>query len=417
MENNNSQSPWQNNNGDGGAPQNPVSENQTVYYNPDSGSYNNPNQGIYGPYRENGIPNGYGQNQNGCNGGLNQNQAAYPVYAGTVNYEERERSFKTALLKLAVFALIVVLNSNFLYFVFYVPAALIVQALGADSSIEARYLVSWLANDLCAYLIPAIAAFLLFRRELREKIPYPRRTNVSPVMNCGLTFFAACFLGSLAGFLANAAAAFLDSLFETGEIPDAMEGTVPPQGEMGSFWIMFFFVAVTAPVFEELIFRRLLLYPLRKHGDWFAIIITALLFGFYHGNFDQMPYAFVVGMLFALLAVNTNSVIPSMVLHVLNNTLVTLSQYLTEVTGETEPALSIANYTSETLALSFWIGIPAVAIMIAGKLFKTANRSVFMPKYQAKLTFTSPAFYLFLVFLALMMIPIGSLLWSLSVPA
>lgn len=417
MENNNSQSPWQNNNGDGGAPQNPVSENQTVYYNPDSGSYNNPNQGIYGPYRENGIPNGYGQNQNGCNGGLNQNQSAYPVYAGMVNYEERERSFKTALLKLAVFALIVVLNSNFLYFVFYVPAALIVQALGADSSFEARYLVSWLANDLCAYLIPAIAAFLLFRRELREKIPYPRRTNVSPVMNCGLTFFAACFLGSLAGFLANAAAAFLDSLFETGEIPDAMEGTVPPQGEMGSFWIMFFFVAVTAPVFEELIFRRLLLYPLRKHGDWFAIIITALLFGFYHGNFDQMPYAFVVGMLFALLAVNTNSVIPSMALHVLNNTLVTLSQYLTEVTGETEPALSIANYTSETLALSFWIGIPAVAIMIAGKLFKTANRSVFMPKYQAKLTFTSPAFYLFLVFLALMMIPIGSLLWSLSVPA
>lgn len=382
MENNNNQGlPPNNNDNYGGVPQNPNSYNQ---------------------YQNN-------QNQNACyNSGQGGNQAPYPAYASAapfaVNYAEKEKSFKTTILKLAIFALIVVLNTNFLYYIFYFPAVLIVQALGTNSNFEIRYFISWLVNDLASYLIPAVAAYLLFRKEIGEKIPYPRHPNVSPVLNSGLTFFAACFLGSLAGFFANAVAAVLDSIFGTGEIPDAMEGSVPPQGEMGSFWILFLFVAVAAPIFEELIFRKLLLYPLRRHGDWFAIIITALLFGFYHGNFDQMPYAFVVGMLFALLAVNTNSVIPSMVLHVLNNTLVTLSQYLIKVTGNTEPALSVANYTSIALALSFWIGIPAVALMIAGKLFKTVNKSVFIPKYQAKLIFTTPAFYVFVVFMALMMV-------------
>lgn len=415
MENNNNQSlPPNNNSSRSGAPQNyggfQNNEGQADYCNFNQGDYNNPyqsnpNQNGCNSYQSSPNQNGCNpyQNQNGCyNNGRYRYQA--PYFGDTSAIIDTEKSFKATIFKLAVFALTVVLNTNFLYYIFYFPAVAAVQALGTDSSLEIRYFISWLANDLCAYLIPAAAAFLLFRKEIGEKIPYPRHPVVSPVPNSVLTFFAACFLGSLAGFLAKAVASVLDSLFGTGEIPDAMEGTVPPRGEMGSFWILFFFVAVAAPIFEELIFRKLLLYPLRKHGDWFAIIVTALLFGFYHGNFDQMPYAFVVGMLFALLAVNTNSVIPPMILHVLNNALVTLSQYLTAVTGEAEPALSVSNLTGEALTFSFWIGIPAVGVMIAGMLFKTVNKSVLAPKYQAKLIFTNPAFYAFLVLLALMMV-------------
>lgn len=360
-------------------------------------------------FQNNEIQNGYFTQgnygnlyQNGYNGGYNPQVIEE-------NIKAEHKSLLTTMIKLAAFALIVVLNTNLLFYVFYYPAAVIVQALGENAGLELLYFISWLTNDLCVYLIPSLAAFLLFRKELGEKISYPPHPNCSPVFNGALTFFASCFLGSLTSFLANAVAAALDALFGTGEIPDAMEGSVPPQGEMPSFWVMFFFVAVIAPIFEELIFRKLLLYPLRRHGDWFAIIMTALMFGFYHGNFDQMPYAFVVGMLFALLAVNTNSVIPSMILHVLNNTLVTLSQYLVKVTGETEAAISFSNLVSEGLGFSFWLGIPAIAIMIAGKLFKTTNKSVLPAKNQAAAIFTNPAFYAFLVFLGLMMVDFSSL--------
>ena len=376
--------------------------------NPDMGYQN------YQNYQNNQSYQGYQDSQNyqsypAYQGNQYDPQIVYPTANGmvTADMSAEKRAFNLTLIKLAVFAMIVVLNSNFLYYIFSIPAIMILQAMGERASLEAVYFTSWFVNDLSAYLIPGFAAFLLFRKEIKEKISYPPHPNASPVLNSGLTFFAACFLGSLAGLLANTVAAILDSIFGTGEIPDAIGGTVPPQGEMGSFGIMFFFVAVTAPIFEELIFRKLLLLPLRRHGDWFAIIVTALIFGFYHGNFDQMPYAFVVGMFFALLAVNTNSVIPSMILHVVNNTLVTLSQYLTQVTGEVEPAISISNLVSEGLSLSFWIGIPALALMIAGKLFKTTHKSVLTPKYKAGLIFRNPAFYVFAVFMALMMVPLG----------
>lgn len=380
METNNTQS---NNDSDNINKYNPYQQNQNGYYDPNqNGYYSDPYQNQpFSPYNDSNIPP-YAEK-------LMQNEAKF---------------FKTTVIKLAIFTAIAVLNTHYLYYIFYYPAAAIVQALGENASSELIYFISWLTNDLCSYLIPALAAFLLFKNELKVKMPYPPHPNCPPVLNGALTFFAACFLGSLAGLFANAVAGVLDSLFGTGEITDAMEDIVPPQGEMPGFWIMFFFVAVVAPVFEELIFRKLLLYPLRRHGNWFAIIMTALLFGFYHGNFDQMPYAFVVGMLFALLAVNTNSVIPSMILHVVNNTLVTLSQYLVKVTGEVEPFLSISNLVSEGLGFSFWLGIPAVAIMIAYKLFKTTHKSPLPPKYQAKVMFTNPAFYVFLVLLALMMV-------------
>ena len=330
--------------------------------------------------------------------------------APPANIPAEKRAFNLIVIKLAIFAMIMVLNTNFLYYIFSVPAVAILQAMGEGATTEVIYFTSRFVNALSAYLIPGLSAFLLFRKELSEKIAYIPHPGVTPAMNGGLTFFAACFAGSLASFFTNAVAALMDSIFGTGEIPDVIGSTVPPEGELGSFGIMFFFVAVTAPVFEELIFRKLLLVPLRRHGDWFAIIVTALIFGFYHGNFDQMPYAFVAGMFFALLAVNTNSVIPSMILHVLNNTLVTLSQYLILVTGETEPAISVSNLISEGLSLSFWIGIPTLAIMIAGKLFKTTHRAALTPKYKAGLIFKNPAFYVFVIFVVMMMVDIGDII-------
>lgn len=309
------------------------------------------------------------------------------------------------MVKLAGFAAIVVANNNLLYYVFYYPAIALMGALSeAGADLAVLYFVSWLTNDLIAYLIPGLAAFLLFRRDFAEKRKYFPHEKSSPLLDGILTFFSACFLGSLAGIISNAIAKMLDSLFGTGEIPDAMEGTVPPQGEVSSYWVMFIFVCAIAPVVEELIFRKLLLTPLRKHGDRFAVIMTALLFGFYHGNFDQMPYAFVVGMLFGLLAVNTNSVIPSIIVHAVNNTAVTISQYLTKVTGEVEPAVTISSLVLEGMARAFWIGIAATALLISRKMFTPPNKSVLPKKEAAVQLFTNPAFYAFIVMMALMMV-------------
>lgn len=357
--------------------------------------------------------NGGNYNQYGVNDGETGEVYVEPVYP---NFnpspapdprlvEEEKSTFKRTVIKLAAFAAIIVLNNNFLFYIFYYPAIALMSVLSkAEAPLAVQYFISWLTNDMIAYLIPGLAAFLLFRKELAEKVRYSPHEKSSPFLDGILTFLSACFLGSLAGIISNFIASILDSLFGTGEIPDVIEGTLPPEGEVSSYWVMFIFVCIIAPVVEELIFRKLLLVPLRKHGDRFAVIITALLFGFYHGNFDQMPYAFVVGLLFGLLAVNTNSVVPCMIVHAVNNTAVTLGQYLTKVTGEVEPFISISNLVLECLARAFWIGIAATAVLISRKMFSPPNKSLLTAKERAVELFKNPYFYAFAAMTVLMMV-------------
>jgi len=83
------------------------------------------------------------------------------------------------------------------------------------------------------------------------------------------------------------------------------------------------YVILIGPVFEELIFRGAILGNLRRFGDNFAIIISSLLFGFYHGIILQIPFAFIVGLLFGYVAVRWSLRI-SIVLHIAVNGLSTL---------------------------------------------------------------------------------------------
>lgn len=84
--------------------------------------------------------------------------------------------------------------------------------------------------------------------------------------------------------------------------------------------ILFFIaIAIIPALVEEFIFRGVILNFLRKHGDGFAILVSSILFGIFHGNFVQIPFAFIVGLTCGVLMVKTNSIIVPMLLHFLNN--------------------------------------------------------------------------------------------------
>lgn len=80
-------------------------------------------------------------------------------------------------------------------------------------------------------------------------------------------------------------------------------------------------VAVCAPIFEELICRKILVSKLAVHNEYLAIIASGLVFGLLHGNFQQGAFAFFIGCLFAYVYLNTGKVKYTMFLHaVLNGT-------------------------------------------------------------------------------------------------
>lgn len=85
----------------------------------------------------------------------------------------------------------------------------------------------------------------------------------------------------------------------------------------------YFAVGLLAPVCEELVFRgailRVLLSWTPRH--WVAIAISALLFMLIHANPAQMPHAFLIGLLLGWLYYRTDSVVPGVVYHWVNNTI------------------------------------------------------------------------------------------------
>ena len=275
--------------------------------------------------------------------------------------------FRKILLRLAIFCIIVLINQKLLFQLFFFPAKLWYAYYGVQASYDAVYFISWLASDISSYLVPALAAFFLFRK---DNTPLQRREDFKAWAELPLVFFASCFAGSIASIITEKISELLDKLFGTGEIPDAMAGSLPDEGQSGSAWIFILFVVIIAPICEELIFRKLLLQPLRGCGDMFAAVAAAFIFGVFHGNFDQFPYAFAVGMLYGVLAVRSSSILPTLTLHFANNLLVTASLYLTDMFGEDAVwAAQLEEWAGGFMSLAFWLGIPALVLMAVFRMF------------------------------------------------
>lgn len=112
-------------------------------------------------------------------------------------------------------------------------------------------------------------------------------------------------------------------------------------------------VAVLPALFEELIFRGLLLKGMRSFGTAGAVLISGALFALYHQNPAQTLYQFCCGAAFALVAVRAGSILPTVFSHFLNNAVIIL---LTKFGIEEFPAPV------------FWIIICVSAVCLIGSL-------------------------------------------------
>lgn len=82
-------------------------------------------------------------------------------------------------------------------------------------------------------------------------------------------------------------------------------------------------VAVLPAIFEEIMFRGILLNNAEEGaGSVCAILLSGLCFSLYHGSVEQTVYQFVCGCLFAFLAVRSRSVLPTVVIHFINNAVI-----------------------------------------------------------------------------------------------
>lgn len=80
-------------------------------------------------------------------------------------------------------------------------------------------------------------------------------------------------------------------------------------------------IGLLAPLVEEIVFRGAILRALLQwcSKPWVGIAISALLFAVAHMNPAQLPHAFLIGLLLGWMYYRTDSIIPGIVYHWINN--------------------------------------------------------------------------------------------------
>jgi len=150
------------------------------------------------------------------------------------------------------------------------------------------------------------------------------------------------------------------------------ENKTPDYGEVTGLAgniIYFISIAIVPPIIEEFLFRGAILGSLRKYGDGIAIIVSAVMFGFAHANFMQTPVTFLTGLVLGYLTIKTNSIIPAMILHFVNNATAVLSEKLMLLTTD-DVILDIIDIS---IALAFLV----VGLICAAMLIKKYGNKIF----------------------------------------
>ncbi|MDR1410427.1 MAG: CPBP family intramembrane metalloprotease [Oscillospiraceae bacterium] len=122
-------------------------------------------------------------------------------------------------------------------------------------------------------------------------------------------------------------------------------------------------IAISPALLEEFAFRGVMMQSLRRYGDGFAIVASALVFGVFHGNIVQAPFAFLLGLAMGYLAIATGSIWTSVLIHFANN----FNSVMLSIYQQREGAEALGKVYYIELIVALLLGAIAAIIFIADK--------------------------------------------------
>ena len=133
-------------------------------------------------------------------------------------------------------------------------------------------------------------------------------------------------MGAGLSHLMNLAMVLLEPILSDGSYQEEMDAVA--RGK--PLWYLILLIGICAPVAEEMVFRLMLFFRLRDHRPlFFSAIVSAAVFGVYHGSVVQGIYAGVLGLAFSLMLEYTGFLTASCLLHIgANIWSLVLSEYM-----------------------------------------------------------------------------------------
>lgn len=184
-------------------------------------------------------------------------------------------------------------------------------------------------NSILSIGLPfALGGFYLRKKTGTEVFRFEKPNNM------GLSFLAVPF-GFFVCLVANYITSLLVDVASMAGINLTYPDSATPSGLLGRIAYVIA-IAVVPPLVEELGMRGVVMQPLRKYGDSFAIVISALVFAILHGNLVQSPFAFMAGLAIGYAVCLTDSLWTGVMIHFANNLYSTLTCFLVEDVPDVE---------------------------------------------------------------------------------
>lgn len=150
-------------------------------------------------------------------------------------------------------------------------------------------------------------------------------------------------------------------------------------------------IGILPAIFEELLFRKFLIDRTIRHGEFISCALSGIMFGLWHGNFQQFFFAFFIGVLFAFVYIRTGNIIYTMIMHASMNLVTSTvtvelfnalmkSMGIDMATGNIntniDDSVIIKSVLPMLLLLLLWIGL-LVSFQIVGFIMLIVKRKKF----------------------------------------
>lgn len=243
-----------------------------------------------------------------------------------------------------------------LYMILSLVASGIITASGLSDADGGKY-ISYLVSPIAIAAILGLA-FGYFRQPVQKILPvkcHPKYVLMGLLLVFGLLFS----LSRVNDYLIR--------LFELMGY-NRRDNNLPDIGGWNILPVLLA-VAVLPAIAEEALFRGLILNNIERGvGSVRSIFLVGLCFSLYHGSVEQTIYQFICGCLFALLAVRSRSITPTVIIHFINNALIIIL-YSAGAVDEATGALSLS--LGGEIAIYVLSGISLIAAVVWLALDKT----------------------------------------------
>ena len=235
----------------------------------------------------------------------------------SLSKEEKKKIFKSTYIDYTWVSLWLVL-----FTVITQGCAVLFATIFKNTSITNDYIVfALLGTFVCMHLVATPATF--FGSKIRRtQAPEPHRIGAGMMSITYLFTLFCAFSGAIIGSILMMIIGNNNSQQEVSQLATG-----------GSFFLRLLVVCISAPIIEELIFRKMIIDHLYKHGELAAILFSGIAFGAYHGNFAQFFLATFIGISNAYIYTRTGKIRYPIILHMGVNLLTTVGTAQIYATG------------------------------------------------------------------------------------